>query len=340
MITALPQGYISRPAMMDDLPETVELINSDCRELKGVEAMYSIADIGNEWQSPGFDLATDTQVTLAPNGKIVGYYEFWDLLDLHVRFDCWGCIHPDFKDMGIGTHLLSWVDQHAMQSVAKAPDGARVILRAFVLSINQSVGNLLQKTGYQLIRHNLRMVTELNGQPPVPQWPDGITVRTMQLGQDEGALVRAIRDSFKDHWGYVESSYEKELEHWLHRIHSDQSFDPGLWFLAMDRDEIAGISLCRAKTYDDPDMGWVSTLGVRRPWRKRGLGLALLLHSFHSLYLHGFRKIGLGVDAQSLTGATRLYEKAGMHSDPDRQYSIYEKVLREGKDLSTQELRS
>jgi len=46
--------------------------------------------------------------------------------------------------------------------------------------------------------------------------------------------------------------------------------------------------------------------------------------------------VGLGVDAQSLTGATRLYEKAGMHPDPHHQLSFFELELRPGIDLSTQ----
>ena len=60
--------------------------------------------------------------------------------------------------------------------------------------------------------------------------------------------------------------------------------------------------------------------------------LALLHHSFGELYRRGKRKVGLEVDAQSLTGATRLYEKAGMRVD--RQYDVYEKELRSGRDLS------
>jgi ribosomal protein S18 acetylase RimI-like enzyme len=90
----------------------------------------------------------------------------------------------------------------------------------------------------------------------------------------------------------------------------------------------AGFSLCWQKSFGDPDMGWVGTLGVLRPWRRRGLGLALLQHSFARLYERGQRKVGLGVDAQSLTGATRLYEKAGMHSNPQRQISAFELELR------------
>jgi len=113
-------------------------------------------------------------------------------------------------------------------------------------------------------------------------------------------------------------------------------FDPTLWFLAMDGDEIAGISLCRPYAYDDPDMGFVNVLAVRRPWRKRGLGLALLRHSFNEFYRRGKRKVGLGVDAENLTGALRLYEKAGMHVH--RQYNLYEKELRPGKEISVQSL--
>ncbi len=48
--------------------------------------------------------------------------------------------------------------------------------------------------------------------------------------------------------------------------------------------------------------------------------------------------MGLGVDAQSLTGATRLYEKAGMRSDPSRQLVLYEKELRPGLEIRTQSL--
>jgi GNAT superfamily N-acetyltransferase len=96
------------------------------------------------------------------------------------------------------------------------------------------------------------------------------------------------------------------------------------------------MSLCFEKSHDDPGLGWVGTLGVCRPWRKRGLGLALLRHSFSELYRHGQRRIGLGVDAESLTGATRLYLKAGMQPDPNHTYLFYEKELRSGIELTTQ----
>ncbi len=109
-----------------------------------------------------------------------------------------------------------------------------------------------------------------------------------------------------------------------------QNFDPTLWFLAFDGDEIAGASLC---TYQ-MDYGWVDTLAVRRPWRRKGLGLALLHHSFGEFYRRGTYNVGLTVDSQNLTGATRLYERAGMHVA--RIYVSYEKELRAGIEMSTQ----
>jgi len=100
----------------------------------------------------------------------------------------------------------------------------------------------------------------------------------------------------------------------------------------------AGMTLNYAVTEDDPEMGWVHTVGVRRPWRRRGLGLALLQTAFCALYKCGKTRAGPGVDADSLTGATRLYERAGMYIE--RSYLGYELELRPGKTLSKQELES
>jgi ribosomal protein S18 acetylase RimI-like enzyme len=74
-----------------------------------------------------------------------------------------------------------------------------------------------------------------------------------------------------------------------------------------------------------PGVGWVGILGVRRQWRRRGLGRALLLKALQEFRSRGFREVGLGVDAASLTGATRLYESVGMRVTA--QFDIYEKQL-------------
>jgi ribosomal protein S18 acetylase RimI-like enzyme len=50
-----------------------------------------------------------------------------------------------------------------------------------------------------------------------------------------------------------------------------------------------------------------------------------LLQAFKEFHARGFREVGLGVDAASLTGATRLYESVGMRVTA--QFDIYEKQL-------------
>jgi mycothiol synthase len=335
--SSLPEGYSIRPAKMEDLEEAVAVFNATSRSLIGVEK-YPIDVIRMEWQEPGFNQETDARVVTSAQGKIVAYGEVWDVSDPHVDVYCWGRVHPDYTGIGLGSALLAWQEERARQALDKAPPEARVVMTCAVPSIDKLSQDLLQDTGFTLIRHGLRMVIELNEHPPEAKWPDGISMRTFQAG-DERAMLHAVRDAFKDHWGYVEHPFEVEYEQWLHYMQNSPDFDPNLCFLAMDGDEIAGISICEPKAHDDEEMGWVGILGVRRPWRRMGLGLALLHHSFGEFFQRGKRKAGLGVDAKSLTGATRLYTKAGMHPDPKHEYSIFEKELRAGVDIRTQVVR-
>ena len=104
----------------------------------------------------------------------------------------------------------------------------------------------------------------------------------------------------------------------------------------MDGDQMAGICICRRVDAEDPECGWVNELGVRRDWRKRGVGYALLKQAFAAFYADGRKRAGLGVDSQNLTGALRLYERAGMHVA--RQFDQYEKEMRPGKELAVESL--
>jgi mycothiol synthase len=335
-IHTLPEGYTTRSATMEDIEKVVAMFNRCAGKLVGVDNKFTLNQYQNVWQTPGFNLETDTLLVIAPDGSIVGYYELFDITEPHVTLRPWGRVHPEHEGKGIGTYMLNWAEKRARQAMLKAPEGARVTLQCGVISVNKAGAQLMEEYGMKMIRHSLRMVIDLNDRLPSPQFPAGISIRTMSRPQDDRVVVEAVRDSFKDHWGYVETPFEEDLAYWQHIMDTDEEFDPSIWFLAMDADQIAGVSLCWNKVGDDPDMGWLGTLGVRRQWRKQGLGLALLYHTFAEFYRRGKPRVGLGVDAESLTGATRLYERAGMHSDPNRMYSIYEMELRAGDDLSTQ----
>jgi mycothiol synthase len=325
-------GYEIRPATMDDIEAAVEMFNAFSVHAIGAPDA-TLDDIRTEWLLPEFDLEKSTRVAVAPGGEVAGYVEVWDIQELPVRLWVWGRVHPEHENRGLGTRLMTWAEARARQALSRVPEDLRVVYQAGALSNYEPAHRLFRDLGMKVTRHFWTMVIDLEGPPAAPAWPESVMVRAMEPGE-ERAVVQAVRDSFRDHWGYVEQPFETEFERWRHFMANDKEFDPALWFLALEGGEIAGFSLCRLKSHEDPKMGWVNTLGVRRPWRKRGLGLALLQHSFAELQKRGQERAGLGVDASSLTGATRLYEKAGMRVL--RQFDNYEKELRPGQDVSTQ----
>lgn len=333
-----PPGLTTRPATLADAADATALYNACAIQQTG-RSEFDEAETLHEWQTPSFNLETDTLCVFAPNGQLVGYGEVWNRPP-HVVIHSWGQVHPEYQGRGLGAALVAWTEDRAMQSLDTAPSGTRVVLRQGVPGSDTAAQALLTAQNYTQIRCFYRMLIEMTAPPPQPQLPDGIHVRTFVRDKDLPAVIRADQDAFRDHWGFVERSLEQEEQEWTQRIDDDPDFDPELWFLAVndraDGEEITGLCLCSAKMVEDPEMGWISILGVRRPWRRRGLATALLHQAFGAFYRRGKPRVGLGVDANSLTGATRLYERAGMHIE--RESYVYEKELRPGEDLSIQSL--
>ena len=321
-IEGLAQGLNLRPATIDDL-EGVYNVIATCDIADYGAPDMTLDDLRTEFQAANMNLEKDTWLVTTPEDRIVGYgvLEHFE----HIRLFGGARVHPDYSGRGIGSYLLKRVEERAWQHVPLAAPGIRVTLNTGVASVNTAAKQLVERAGFQVIRHFWRMEIEMNEAPPQPEWAEGITVRAMRPGEERA--VFAVDDiAFADHWGHMSTPYE-DWEHWMVKR---ELFDPNLWFLAIEGDEIVGISLCK----EEGGMGWVNTLGVLRPWRHKGVGMALLRHSFGEFYRRGWHTAGLGVDASSLTGATRLYERAGMHVA--RQFDAYQKELRAGKEPTTQ----
>ncbi len=334
--TELPPGFVMRAPTLADVPSAVAMFNAVSLDLLGT-LQFTEEEFAADWQEPDFTLATDARVIVTNEEVIVGAIDAV-CPSPFVRNFLWGRVHPDYRGRGFGTRLLQWAELRVRERFPEAPADARIIAGCQIIAGHQAAVDLLTALGYGYARTVYSMKIELTDQPPAPQWPAGIAVRTMVSGQDEAILYRTKEETFRDHWGHVESPFDEGFANWMHHLQHNPTHDPTLFFLATvftdTGEEIAGYAICEPSTTDYPDMGWVANLGVRRPWRRQGLALALLHHLFGEFYRRGTRKVGLGVDASSLTGATRLYERAGMA--PFRQYNFYEKELRPGRDLTTQ----
>lgn len=326
MSQTLPDGFQMRHPTMDDLKAVHNVITTSDLAYLG-SADITLDEVRTDWLAPTFNLQKDAWVVTNSAGQVVGYASAGQ--QEHVRLHSEVIVLPEYSRRGLQDALLTQVEQWGQEQVPQARPDVRVALMSYIAQGDEQGALALQRHGFKEIRRSWNMEITMNEAPAEPEWPVGISVRTFRPG-DERIVFDTDEEAFKDHWGHMPGNFER----WMHWTVERETFDPTLWFLAYEGDRMAGVSLC---THRD-ELGWVDTLAVLRPWRKLGLGKALLQHSFGEFYRRGTRTVGLGVDAQNLTGATRLYERVGMHVV--RVYINYEKELRAGVELSTQEIAS
>lgn len=331
MMTTITKTNL-RPFTFEDAQACVDLFNACSQKLFGWNDT-TLDELMSDWTAPGVNVTETIRVLENAQGEIIGYIDVWDNTKPHVIKYIWGVLHPEAWDKTLYQQMLSWAEKTARSRVNLAPDGARVIMKQGTSVKDISRKAAMEDFGFDLVRHFYRMQINLDEHPLQPSVPDGINITPIEMETELQDAILAMDDAFKDHWGHVEIPADELLSQWEHHIENDKDFDPTLWFLAKDGNQIAGVCRCSNKLAEDPDMGWINQLCVGKPWRRRGLGRALLLTAFDEFYKRGKQRVGLGVDASSLTNATQLYEKAGMHVS--QQYDSYEYELRPGNDWTT-----
>lgn len=290
MALSLPEGW--RPIGPSDAAAVAALIDED-EVFAGFRSRLGPEDV-EEWASRT-NLASDSWL-LERDGRLLAAGGG----QLHVgTYFARGCVHPEAKDRGLGAILLGLSEARAQEhrvpsvhQVALGPDiGAR---------------RLFASRGYREVRRHYAMTIELEEAPPAPELPRGLTLERFREGE-ERRWYAAANEIFEDEWGFDLGPFE---DWWRLRAGDDHS----LWLLLRDGPEIAGLVQAESGRRGG---GLVNWLGVRRPWRRRGLGRALLLQAFRELHARGANRVGLGVDAENPSGATRLYESVGMHVEAD-----------------------
>jgi mycothiol synthase len=223
------------------------------------------------------------------------------------RWDGDGYVHPDAFGRGVGTAIVEWIERRSRE--LRSPEA-----RIGIAAEDERAACLLRGRGFESIRSFLRMVIDLGAEPEPPSWPDGFAVTPLAPGE-ERELYQVLEDALADHWGHTKRTYEE----WL----GTRVLEHDLCFLVWAvGGEVAAGAQCQRERFG---MGWVDVLGTRREYRRKGLGDALLRHAFRELYRRGARRVGLGVDAENPTGATRLYERAGMRAVS--RADVYAKTL-------------
>jgi GNAT superfamily N-acetyltransferase len=294
--------YSVRPATIRDIEAVYALIAAQNLNDFG-DANITLDGLHRRWQKTLFEKQTCMAYA---DGELEGYAELRDGDSPFIYL-------VDKNNIDLGFQLLMVLEDFAK-------DNKVVELSTQISARNQTLLELFLLNGYHSNLSFLIMELMMTEPPAAPEWAEGIQVRSFIRGQDEQATFRADEEAAEDK-GYHEPL---DFDGWSKRMGlGSERFDSGLWFLACDGNEIAGVAL----NYHDrrSDSGWVDHLGVRRDWRKKGIGKALLLHTFGEFYRRGVKHIKLSVDSKSLTNAPHLYESVGMKTI--HEYHIYRKEL-------------
>lgn len=318
----LPTGYTAQAAIRDDAGAVAEL-RAAYQTAEGDPSVVTAEEQLNDWQ--GANLDEDVLLVCAPDGTLAAHADI--LNRRYLQVSVYGGVHPEHRHRGLGTYITRWGETWTRNRMDRAPADAQITVQHYVNTRNEQACALMEALGYGYAHTIYVMRIEMDEPPPAPEPIVGLRIRTFVPGQDERATFEAIEDAFRDIRGRPEGTYER----WLALTENERQ-DPGLWYLAEDEQSGEIVGTCLARRVSGGG-GWVGGVGVRRPWRRHGLALALLHTTFGEFYRRGERTVDLSVDAGSPTGAPRLYTRAGMRVS--QSISLYRRELRPGKDYST-----
>jgi mycothiol synthase len=293
-----------------DLPLIAELINS-CEMIDRLDDATSADELRLEFSTPGFDAARDLRLWQADDGQLIGFGQLW-FHDQAADPDSfvWYKIHPSARGGDLDMQILAWAAGRTREVARER--GVRLRLRAVAYPTEPERIALLESEGFGVDRYFWRMACPLDDSIPEPRFPDSFTL--ISGPHDPEAWVQLFNESFVDHWNHVPKTAE-EARHWQ----SDALYRPELNLVALAPDGTpAAFCWCEISAeqnaLSERNEGHIGLLGTRRGFRSIGLGRAMLLAGMRVLRDAGADTAKLGVDADSPTGATRLYESAGFRT--------------------------
>lgn len=305
--------------------EVLASIVQQTLDADGIDFLYTADDARRFYENPhNFDPYEDTMYVQI-GSETVGYFDVtWRKESEGNRIYRHGAyLLPSWRRKGIGTAMLLWMEERLHQIAAGHPEDVPRLLRTWADTRETGKLALLNTHGYVPVRYFFEMVRKMEVPLIEAAMPPGLELRAA-TPEHYRPVWKALEEAFQDHWGHsphVEADYQKWIQ--------DRRFQPELWTIAWDGDQIAGTIL----NYIDEEenqvrnrkRGYTEDICVRRPWRRRGLARAMLLKSIQRLKDLGMTEAALGVDTDNPSGALGLYTGVGF--EPVRKSMVLEKPL-------------
>jgi mycothiol synthase len=320
-VSELPEGWSTRRPTLDDIPEILKLAHASDMASVG-EPDFTAEEVREALTAPNTDMSEDCWLALDESGAIVGW------------------AYPDNSTGGprefIEVYVWPGRGAPAMRPLlelmmARVRERATLFghdpytVRAGAIPTETAWISALTDAGFSFVKQHARMQISLDGVPPIPPEPAaGVTVRPLRP-HDEADLRRfhaVTEEAFQD-----SDHRATDFDTWRARIEAESTVSWDEWFVGEVDGVFAGVLQSSDSSVAD-DEGWVKYLAVLRPYRKRGVGEALLRRAFATYAAKGRRRAGLGVDLANPTQAARLYRAVGMH--PLYEANIYQRTVEGG----------
>ena len=277
----------------------------------GIEYLIAEQDIANDYEHmTDCDPETD-MIMVEENGVLVGYARMgWYKTSENQRiYYHVGYVHPRLRGRGLGTMLLRFTERRAREIAKGHPQDGPRLMGASSSDKQETRSRLLKRAGYEAERFFFEMVRSLDEPLPHAPLPPGVEIRPAQEAHFR-AIWHAMDEAFQDHWGHSPRT-EEEYDRWI----NGRNFQPKLWKIAWDGDQIVGTVLNYVDSKEnasyDRRRGYTEDICVRRPWRRKGVARALLVESMRMHREMGMQETSLGVDTDNPNGALRLYKSVG-----------------------------
>ncbi len=292
-----------------DLPTLVRLSNAE-RAGRGEPAAQTEERLQRHFDNFIFGFQPERDVFLALNGDEACGYAWTALNGEYNTGYISTTIDPAHGTSPTLERLQAVAEAHIRMTLGgdQLPPERPFFIDTFVShDSNTEKMRCLAALGYNEVRRFYDMLIQLEGELQPATIPPGLELRPFQRKTEASAYHAAYLECFHDHWGNISIEEFERFD----KFFDNPEFDAALWFAAWDGEEIAGV-MFGERSRAHPQRGVVDLLGVRRPWRRRGLGMALLLQAFYVFQQYGLSEVELEVDAESRTNAVALYERAGM----------------------------
>jgi mycothiol synthase len=281
-----------RPLTRADAGLVAAIAAADEEALRGHPSRTQARDVLSWWTRVDFDRES---WLFEENGEPVafGWFELHGDIGTYV-----GVVAQGQKGRGHGAALVE-----LGESAARTAQAAKI--HTWAPTEDAAAAALFADRGYREVRRFYEMAIELQQEPAAPTVPEPFVLEPFRAG-DARAFHATMNEAFQDHWEWHGLPFD---EWWEMRQGQDADEAGPLWFVVRDGDEMAA---CIRNEANRNGGGFVGLIGVRRPWRGRGLAKALLQRTFVEFWRRASPRVSLGVDAESPTGATKLYESVGM----------------------------